>query len=161
MRLLIVRHALAAPRGTPGVLDEKRPLTRLGRARFEKAARGLARLLDPPDTLLTSPWLRAAQTARILARAWGGLEPEETKALAGGTFEELAAVLDHLPRESLVTVVGHEPHLSALLARLVGARPSERLELKKGGVAVVDVPGRLAGGGRLVSFLPPGVLRRL
>jgi phosphohistidine phosphatase len=161
MRLLIVRHAVAMPRGTPGVPDEKRPLTKEGRARFEKAARGLARWLDPPDTLLTSPWLRAAQTARILARAWGGLEPEETEALAGGSFEEQATVLDRLPRESLVAVVGHEPYLSALLARLIGARPSQRLELKKGGVAVVDLPGKLAGGGSLVSFLPPGVLRRL
>jgi phosphohistidine phosphatase len=161
MRLLIVRHAVATPRGVPGVPDEMRPLTKEGRARFAKAARGLARLLDPPDTLLTSPWLRAAQTARILAKAWGRLEPEQTKALAGGSFEDQAAVLDRLPRESVVAVVGHEPCLSELLARLVGARSAERLAIKKGGVAVVDVPGKLAGGGTLVSFLPPGVLRRL
>lgn len=161
MRLLIVRHAIAVPRGTPDVADEKRPLTKQGRARFRKAARGIARLIQRPDALLTSPWLRAAQTAAILAKAWGRVEPKPAKALTGGTFEEQASVLDRFPRKATVAIVGHEPYLSALLARLVGARPSERLALKKGGVAVVEVPGRLAGGGTLVSFLPPGVLRRL
>jgi phosphohistidine phosphatase len=161
MRLLIVRHAIAVPRGTPDVPDAKRPLTRGGRARFRKAARGIARQFDRPQVLLTSPWLRAAQTAALLAKAWGGVEPKEAKALAGGTFEEQAAVLDRFARDATVAIVGHEPYLSALLARLIGAQPSERLALKKGGVAVVEVPGKLAGGGSLVAFLPPGTLRRL
>jgi phosphohistidine phosphatase len=161
MRLVIVRHAIAVPRGTPDIPDEKRPLTKEGRARFRKAARGIARQFDRPDALLTSPWLRAAQTAATLAKAWGRVRPKEAKALAGGTFEEQAAVLDRFPREATVAIVGHEPYLSSLLARLVGARLSERLALKKGGVAVVELPGTLAGGGSLVSFLPPAVLRRL
>jgi phosphohistidine phosphatase len=161
MRLVLVRHAIAVPRGTPDLADEKRPLTKEGRARFRKAARGIARQLDRPDALLTSPWLRAAQTATILAKAWGRVRPKPTQALAGGTFEEQAAVLDRFPREATVAIVGHEPYLSALLARLVGARPSKRLAFKKGGVAVVELPGLLAGGGSLASFLPPAVLRRL
>jgi phosphohistidine phosphatase len=161
MRLLIVRHAIALPRGTPGVADEERPLTKDGRARFRRAARGIARAYAPPDALLTSPWMRAAQTARILAKAWGGVKPKGAKALAGGSFEEQAAILDRVPSDSVVAIVGHEPHLSALLARLLGARTAERLELRKGGVAVVEVPGKLASGGSLVSFLPPAVLRRL
>ena len=161
MRLLIVRHAIAVPRGTPDLPDAKRPLTKEGRARFRKAARGIARQFGPPDVLLTSPWLRAAQTAAILAKAWGRVEPKEAKALAGGTFEEQAVMLDRFAKEATVAIVGHEPYLSELLARLVGARQSERLALKKGGLAVVDLPGKLAGGGTLVSFLPPAVLRRL
>jgi phosphohistidine phosphatase len=60
-----------------------------------------------------------------------------------------------------VAVVGHEPHLSDLLARLLGSRHDDRLAFKKGGAALVDVPGRLAGGGQLVWFLPPKVLRKL
>jgi phosphohistidine phosphatase SixA len=58
-------------------------------------------------------------------------------------------------------VVGHEPWVSELVARLLGTRHDERLEFKKGGVALVEVPGRLAGGGRLVWYLPPKVLRKL
>ncbi len=161
MRLLVVRHAIAVPRGTPGIADEKRPLTPEGEARFKQAAAGIARLFERPDALLTSPWLRARQTAAILARAWSGLEPVDTPALAGRPFTELAAVLDRHPRKSTVAIVGHEPHLSSLLARLVGGRHPDRLEMKKGAIALLDLPGRLAEGGTLLMFIPPRVLRRL
>jgi phosphohistidine phosphatase len=158
MQLIIIRHAIAVPSGTPGYADEDRPLTPEGESRFREAARGLARAFDRPDALLTSPWLRARQTAAIAGAAWK-VQPKETKALAGGTFDEQAKVLDAFPRDASVAVVGHEPYVSDLLARLLGTRRSERLEFKKGGVAVVDVPGSLAKGGTLVAYLPPKVLR--
>ena len=161
MRLLIVRHAIAVPRGTPGLPDEARPLTPEGEQKFREAAKGLATLVDRPDALLTSPWLRAKQTAAIAAAAWGRIEPKETAALAGGSFEEQAAVLDRYPDTATVAVVGHEPWVSELLARLLGSRQEGRLTFKKGGAALVDVPGRLAGGGSLVFYLPPKVLRKL
>jgi phosphohistidine phosphatase len=161
MRLLIVRHAIAVPRGTPGIADQKRPLTEEGEQKFREAARGIARLLDRPDALLTSPWLRAKQTAAILARAWRGLEPTEAAAFAGRPFAEQAALLERYPRKAMVAIVGHEPYLSSLLARLLGSRRAERLEMKKGGVALVEVPGALSEGGSLLLFLPPRLLRRL
>jgi phosphohistidine phosphatase len=160
MQLIIIRHAIAVPHGTPGYADEDRPLTPEGESRFREAARGLARAYDRPDALLTSPWLRARQTAAIAGAAWK-VQPKETKALAGGTFDEQAKVLDAFPRDASVAVVGHEPYVSDLLARLLGTRRSERLEFKKGGVAVVDVPGPLAEGGTLAAYLPPKVLRKL
>lgn len=161
MQLLIIRHAIAVPRGTPGIPDEDRPLTPEGEQKFREAAGGLAKLVDRPDALLTSPWLRAKQTGAIAAAAWGRLEPKETAALASGSFEDQAAVLDEYPGDATVAVVGHEPWLSELLARLLGTRHDARLEFKKGGAALVDVPGRLAGGGSLVFYLPPKVLRKL
>lgn len=161
MQLLIIRHAIAVDRGTPGIPDEERPLTPEGALKFREAAKSLARLVDRPDALLTSPWLRAKQTAAIAGGAWGQLEPKETAALASGSFEELAAVLDRYPDDATVAVVGHEPWVSALLARLLGTRHDDRLTFKKGGAALVDVPGRLAEGGSLAWFLPPKVLRRL
>ena len=161
MRVLIVRHAIAVPRGTPGVPDEERPLTPEGEEKFRECARGIARLVDRPDALLTSPWRRALQTARILADAWKGMESRATDALAGGSFEEQAAALERYSEDSTIAVVGHEPHLSALLARLLGARHQERLEFKKGGAALVELSGPLAAGGTLVFFLGPKVLRRL
>jgi phosphohistidine phosphatase len=161
MELIIIRHAIAVPHGTPGIPDEDRPLTPEGEQKFREAAKGLAALVDRPDALLTSPWLRARQTAAIAAAAWGRIEPIETAALASGSFDEQAEVLDRYPREATVAVVGHEPWVSGLLARLLGTRHDERLEFKKGGVALVEVPGRLAGGGRLVWYLPPKVLRKL
>ncbi len=161
MRLIVVRHAIAVPRGTPGIPDEKRPLTPEGEQRCKEAAAGIARVFERPDALLTSPWLRATQTAAILARAWRDIEPTETAALAGRPFAEQAAVLDRYPRKAAVAIVGHEPHLSSLLARLIGARHGERLEMKKGGIAVVDVPDRLAEGGTLLVFVTPKLLRTL
>jgi len=161
MRLLIIRHAIAVARGTPGLPDEERPLTPEGKESFRETAKGLAHLLDRPDALLTSPWLRAKQTAALAAAEWGRIAPRETDALAGGSFEEQAEVLDQYPGDATVAVVGHEPHVSELLARLLGSRETDRLAFKKGGAALVDVPGRLADGGSLVWFLPPKVLRKL
>jgi phosphohistidine phosphatase len=161
MRLLIIRHAIAVARGTPGIADADRSLTPEGKQKFAEAAAGLARLVDPPDALLTSPWLRARQTAEIAAAAWGKVTPQEVEALAGGTFAELARVLDAYPEAATVALVGHEPHVSELLGRLVGSKATERLAFKKGGTALVEIRGRLADGGDLVWFLPPKVLRKL
>ena len=161
MRLLIIRHAIAVPRGTPGVPDEERPLTRKGIRRFRAAARGLARLLPRPAMLFTSPLLRARQTARVAARAWGGPDPVEAVALAGGEFEEVAETLAGFPEKALVAIVGHEPQLSEMLARLLGDAEPERLVFKKGGAALLFVPGRLEEGGTLLCYLPPRVLRRI
>jgi phosphohistidine phosphatase len=52
MKLLLIRHATAVPRGTPGVPDDERPLTPDGKAKFRMAARGLARVTRRPDVLL-------------------------------------------------------------------------------------------------------------
>ena len=161
MRLIIIRHAIAVPHGTPGIPDEDRPLTPEGEQRFREAAKGLASLVDRPEALLTSPWLRAKQTAAIAAAAWGRIEPKETAALASGSFEEQAAVLDRYPDTATVAVVGHEPWVSEVLARLLGSRQDDRLTFKKGGAALVEVPGRLAEGGQLAWYLPPKVLRKL
>jgi phosphohistidine phosphatase len=161
MQLLVIRHGIAVERGTPGIPDEDRPLTPEGEEKFAEAAKGLAGLVARPDALLTSPLLRAKQTAALAAAAWGRIDPEETPALAGGTFEEQATVLDRYRGDATVAVVGHEPHLSALLARLLGSRHDDRVAFRKGGAALVDIPGRLAGGGQLVWFLPPKVLRKL
>ncbi len=161
MRLLIVRHAIAVARGTPGIPDPARPLTPQGRKRFESAAEGLARVLPRPDAVLTSPWKRARQTAKILCRAFGRLTPESTPALAGGGIGAIARVLAAHRKDACVALVGHEPWLSELLARLLGASEEGPLEFKKGGVAIVEVSGRLEGGGRLVAYLPPRLMRRL
>src|SRR5574341_104412 len=100
MRLLVIRHAIAVPRGTPGIADDDRPLTPRGRRRFQKAARGLARIAARPDVLLTSPLLRARSTAELAAKAWGRIKPTLEPTLAGDSLPELLATLSAHPADA-------------------------------------------------------------
>lgn len=159
MRLLVVRHAIAVPHGTPDVPEDQRPLTARGEKRFRVAARGLARICRRPDVLLSSPLVRARQTADIAAEAWEKVEVTEADALAGGSFEQIATAVEKYADQKLVAIFGHEPDVSTVVARLLGSSDSERVTFKKGGAALLDVPGRMADGGALVWYAPPRVLR--
>jgi phosphohistidine phosphatase len=161
MRLLLIRHGIAVERGTPGVPDDARELTKRGIRRFQEVARGLATVLRRPDAILTSPLVRARQTAEIAAEAWGKVKPVDVPALAGGSFEQVAEVLGQYAVDSSVALVGHEPDLSSHLAKLLGTSHAARLTFRKGGAALVEVPGDPGGGGALIWYLSPRLLRRL
>ena len=161
MKLLLVRHAAAVPSGTPGVPDDERPLTSEGAAKFRVAAKGLARIARRPDVLLTSPLPRARATADIAAQAFKRIEPTVEPALAHGSVDQILTALGRRPSDATIALVGHEPTLSMILARLLGAADSERLAFKKGGAALVDLPDGPSAGGQLVWFLKPKVLRAL
>jgi phosphohistidine phosphatase len=157
--LVMIRHAIAVPSGTPGIADDDRPLTQKGRRRFRQAARGLARITPRPAILLSSPLPRALETAGIAAKAWGRIRPRQEPALARGSVPRIVDVLAALPADVTVALVGHEPTLSMLLARLVGTPHAERLTFRKGGAALVELEGAPASGGRLVWYLRPRILR--
>src|SRR5688500_3744938 len=161
MRLLIIRHATAVPRGTPAIPDDDRPLTGKGEKRFRQVARGLAEITDRPDALLTSPLPRARRTAEIAAKAWKKVEPIDTPALAGGSVDDILGAIAVHSDDALVAVVGHEPDLSGLLAHLLGTPHGSRLTFRKGGAALVDVPGAIRDGGALVWYLSPRLLTGL
>jgi phosphohistidine phosphatase len=161
VKLLLVRHAAAVPSGTPGVPDDERPLTPEGASKFRVAAKGLARIARRPDVLLTSPLPRARATAEIAARAFKRIEPTVEPALAHGSVDEVMTALGKRPPNATIALVGHEPTLSMILARLLGAADGERLAFKKGGAALVDLPDGPSAGGQLVWFLKPKVLRAL
>jgi len=145
----------------PGVSDDERPLTPEGEKSFGRAAKGLASIARRPDVLFTSPLVRARRTAEIAAEAWGRVEPVSLDALAHGDDDGLEKALASRNSEDLVVIVGHEPHVSALLGRLLGSSHEDRLAFRKGGAALVELAGRLAQGGRLVWFLTPKTLRAL
>lgn len=115
--------------------DGARRLTGKGERQARAAGEALARLGAQIDTCLTSPRVRAAETARIACLPLG-LAPEPTIELGGGGFDarQLAA------GRGEVLLVGHEPDLAHQLARLTGARA----KLAKGGLAVLDGPTLLA-----------------
>jgi phosphohistidine phosphatase len=161
MRLLLVRHGIAADLGKDVARDEDRPLTSAGERRLRQVAAGLVKLLPRPRALLTSPLLRARQTADVLAHAWGKLQPEIIGALATGKEPGLQPVLGGFADADPVVLVGHENWLSELTARLLGSHAGEGLRFRKGGVALVEVTNGELAHGKLVWFIPPRVFRKL
>jgi phosphohistidine phosphatase len=160
--LYLIRHGLAEDRGDAWPDDAKRPLTADGMSRLRKIARGLARIGVSLDTVLTSPLVRARQTAEIVAEGFDSrpaivnvdsLAPE-------GSFSAVVADLEKHSRKPRIALVGHEPALGELAARLIGSRHA--LEFKKGAVCRIDVEELPPNGpGDLRWFLPPRVMRSL
>src|SRR2546428_12986437 len=133
MKLLLIRPAAAVPRGPPGVPADEPLLPPDGKAKFRVVARGLARVTRRPDVLLTSPLHRARLTAKIAARAFGHIAPAIEPALAHSSVDGIVAALKTHPPSARIALVGHEPFLRALLARLLGATHGERLASATGG----------------------------
>jgi len=162
MELLIVRHAIAFERDRRRWRDDgARPLTSVGIRRARKAAAGLKKFSRVPDCLLTSPLIRAAQTAKILTEVAGWPQAVETPELSPG--EPPLAVMGLLEGNAsrVVALVGHQPDLGYLLAAcLLGDRGPLPMELKKNAVVCVKFDGSPgAGGGTLKWFATPRMLR--
>jgi phosphohistidine phosphatase len=160
MRLLVFRHGIAEDTSADGT-DASRVLTPQGVERTHKAARGLARLCDPPDVILTSPKARARQTADAAAEAFG--RPIEVlEQLADGPPAPALQALAARP-EDAVMIVGHEPMLSELVERIcTGQRPAGFVDLRKAGCACLDVtlaPGGDATAATLLWLATPKMLR--
>ena len=160
MRVLLIRHAPAVRTGTGGIRDHDRPLTPRGRRRFREAARGLARIVDRPDILLTSPLTRARDTAEIAAAAFKRVTPRIEPALGQDDVDVLVTMLKRYRPDATVALVGHEPTLSGLLAHLLGMHQGDdRFAFKKGGAALVHLPDGPSMPGQLRWFVKPRILR--
>ena len=164
IEIYLVRHAIAAERGAKYPDDRLRPLTAAGARRFATSVRGLASLGVTIDLVLTSPLARARETSALLASNLKTKKPpiEQLDALApGGRHAAIVeAISRHAKRHRRLALVGHEPDLGELAARLIGARGN--IEFKKGAVCLIDVDAATPGGpGTLRWSLPPRVLRGL
>lgn len=166
MRIYLMRHAAAVPRGTPGYSkDAQRPLTGEGLLQSRGVARGLKRLKIPVDLVLTSPLLRAAQTAEQVAKEMGkGLRVRECPELQPDQpVQRASQALKEAEGAQHVLLVGHEPHLSMWMGEMVSPRGRARCLMKKGGVACVEldeVPPS-PGGGTLRWLMSPKHLTRI
>lgn len=160
--LYLIRHGIAAKRGEACPDDTKRPLTEQGMTRLRKAARGLAALGVSFDVVLTSPLVRTRQTAEIAAGvsdprppivAIDSLAPE-------GSVPAVLADLEKHTRRRRIALVGHEPGIGELAARLSGSR--HPVEFRKGAVCRIDVETLpIAGPGTLRWLLTPKILRMI
>lgn len=158
-----MRHAIAAERGPNYPDDRERPLTSEGVARFKQVVEGLKDFEVTLDLVLTSPLVRATHTAELLVAGMPGkprLEQLDALAPGGRLPEVLEALTRFTKRYHHIALVGHEPHLGELAARLLRARGS--VEFKKGAVCCIEMDGATpTGPGTLRWFLPPRALRKI
>ena len=158
--LYLIRHGIAEERGDAWPDDNKRPLTEEGMARLRKQARALARLGVGFDVVLTSPLVRTRQTAEIISSELDARPHIVTAdSLApGGTLQGVNADLEKHAKKTRLALVGHEPGIGELAARLIGAR--HPIEFKKGAICRIDVESLPPSGpGALRWFLTPKILR--
>jgi phosphohistidine phosphatase len=161
MQLLFVRHAIAAPRGSDNLRDDDRPLTERGRRRFTKVAQRLVQIAPKPKAILSSPLVRARETAAIAAAAWKCKRIKIVPALADGDWLGVAAALAPFEPQDTVVLVGHEHWISTITARLLASKRAEAFRYRKGGVALIGLSSAESERGTLLWFIPPGVFRRL
>jgi phosphohistidine phosphatase len=163
MELYIVRHGIAIDREDPKCpADPERFLTDEGREKSRQAAKGVAEIASLPDLILTSPYLRALQTAEVFAEVleYSKNKIRKSELLLPGAepmqlFREIAKDKDL----SSVFVFGHAPHLDDVLATAVGTK-HHISALKKAGVAFVELKRLVPPSGELVWLATPKLLRK-
>ena len=160
--IYLVRHAIAAERGRQWPDDTKRPLTHKGAARMRQIVMGLRALGVEFDLVLTSPLVRARQTAELLiagVRSKPALEVTDALAPGEPPVKVAAMLAKHAGRCS-IALVGHEPGLGELAAWLTGS--NKPFVMKKGGVCRIEVTAMPpARQGQVVWHATPKMLRAL
>ena len=162
MEIYILRHGIAVERGTPGYKkDSERPLTKEGEEKMHQIAEAMLGMGLQFDLILSSPYVRAKQTAQIVA---GELDEEVTSTDflipdANG-LELIAEINDEKPQR--VLLVGHEPDLSRLISILVTGGSDATIELKKGGLCKLTSDKLTFGRSATLNWLlTPKQLRQL
>jgi phosphohistidine phosphatase len=138
VNLYILRHGIAVEPGTPGyAADADRPLVPKGEQKLLKIAKAMGALELAFDLILSSPYLRARQTAKIIAASSKPQKAVELSDLLtpGGSPRKLIESLNRLkPIPEQVLLVGHEPYLSDLISVLISGEPGAGITMKKGGL---------------------------
>jgi len=163
MRLYLIRHGIAIDRTDPECPpDPERPLTPRGRRRTRASAEGFRALGEQADALLSSPLIRAMQTAEIFADVLHFPVPkiQRTDALkVASPPTELLRELAKL-RARQVLCFGHEPQLHQVIAHVLRAQ-SQVTELKRAGIACLEIKTFSPASGQLVALYPARTLRML
>jgi len=166
MEIYLLRHGLAVERGSRGFKDDAiRPLTPKGRRQLRKIAAAISKLDLRCDQILSSPLVRAKQTAEIVAaglKLKKQLKFSNALAPAGSRvvlFRQLARMK---PVPERLLFVGHEPDLSRLVSRLVTGGLELQMDFKKGGLCKLELE-KLRDGkcAKLVWLLTPKQLRSI
>jgi phosphohistidine phosphatase len=163
MELYLIRHGIAEEH-QPGLKDEERQLTKEGRQKTEKVAQRLLKLDLHFDLILTSPLVRAYQTAEILIATGlsSQLETSHHLSFAGDIHSWLKDWLEprNYTQQTVIALVGHEPCLSSWAEILLWGEAKERLVLKKAGMIGIKLPddGSPLGRSQMFWLTPPKYL---
>jgi phosphohistidine phosphatase len=133
--LVLLRHGTAVPHGLGGLEDAERPLIAQGEREARYAGRALRALKVKPDAIVTSPLVRARQTAKLAAAELGMRSVVDDALCPGFGRDALDELFARHPGDTIV-LVGHDPDFSGLVRDLTGAEAS----MAKGGLARIDVP---------------------
>jgi phosphohistidine phosphatase len=157
MIVYFLRHGLAGDRAEWTGNDGLRPLTEKGISQMEKTADALSILIPDLDVIITSPLVRAQQTAQIVAEKLKMEESlvEDSRLSPGFSYEDLSEILREQAEAVAIILVGHEPDFNKAISDLIGGG---RIICKKGGVARVDLTSSDPPQGKLVWLIPPKVL---
>jgi phosphohistidine phosphatase SixA len=152
--LLLLRHAHAGDPARWSGDDDARPLSEKGRRQAERLGRLLAATDEAPDLVLTSPKVRAAETAGMVAAAVGARVLVDDRLGGPIDLDDVVAILQDAGPADRPCLVGHDPDFSELLGELLG---TGAVSMRKGTLARVDLPGRALepGEGVLRYLLPP------
>lgn len=155
MRLYFFRHGIAEDIQGPEFDDFNRPLTEKGAERIHDAGIALVRLSVKPARLYSSPRIRARQTADILSQHLGIPALIDEALNFGFNAALIEPLIADLGAEDEIMFVGHEPDLSVTIATLIGGG---EVDMKKGGIARLDMISRTPLRGTLIWALTPKVL---
>ncbi|MFI5098606.1 MAG: phosphohistidine phosphatase SixA [Candidatus Acidiferrales bacterium] len=163
MQLYIVRHGIAIDREDPQCPpDPERFLTDEGMEKTKQVAKGVAEIGAVPDLMISSPYLRAVQTAEIFSSALEHSKQKIRKSdllLPGAEPMQLFRELAREKQASAVFIFGHAPHLDDLIATAIGSK-HHVTALKKAGVALVELRRMVPPSGELVWLATPKMLRK-
>jgi phosphohistidine phosphatase len=158
MNIYFMRHGIAIAKDDPSVTaDHERPLTDKGAKRVRQAAKGMRRLGLSFDLLLSSPLVRARQTAEIVAGLLHYESPiEELKGLTPqSTVDQFIEDLARYQDRASLLLFGHEPSLSNAVGHLIAAKGGRgvRLHFKKSGLCLVEIEAPVRPNGGTLSWL--------
>jgi len=142
MKLYLMRHGIAAQHlDGPILRDYQRPLTEEGKVETRQVALGLKKLGARPDVIVSSPLVRARQTAEILAEVFGTTDALQiTDSLApGGSTSEVWKFLGQFQKANEAFLVGHEPDMTLLMTTLLWAGHDMGVTFKKAAVCRIDI----------------------
>ena len=162
MRICFLRHGPAVPAGTTGISESDRPLTSRGRKKTFRAVQGIKSLDLKIQEIYTSPLRRALETAEILAKVVKKARMKTINQLLPESSPNALAEFLKKSKAQVVAIVGHEPAMTHALAHFLGTDRAGSYELKKAGMALVNVEKWAPRpNGTLELLLTPSALRAL